>query len=72
MCHFVTPSPKGRLKNIANGFTKNAMKLHFTKSFTRFFSKNRRLWDRVPRSSINLNLSSVYSHGFVFISDFPD
>ena len=27
-------------KNIANGFTKNAMKLHFTKSFTKFFSKN--------------------------------
>ena len=23
-------------KNIANGFTKNAMKLHFTKSFTKF------------------------------------
>ena len=27
-------------KNIANGFAKNAMKLHFTKSFTKFFSKN--------------------------------
>ena len=43
-------------KNIANGFTKNAMKLHFTKSFTKFFQKIFRVWGETPRYSINLYL----------------
>ena len=44
--------------------SKNAMKLHFTKSLDQTFSKVCRVWDRVPRYSINLYFIKSFTRFF--------